>query len=142
MAQYFTISPDGNWIVYSYFYYKGKTEKAIPSGIYIGNLHDSSSRFLGSAQSYGLPDTFNWSPDSKYFIFDEMYLGNTQGDVAPLNATGIWLGWIDNHRYLNKKDGVVMGEVGKEANMLVVDLPASLKDLYAGYFTYIFVKPK
>jgi hypothetical protein len=35
-----------------------------------------------------------------------------------------------------------MGEIGKEGNVLVIDLPVSLKDIYTGHFTYVFVKPK
>ena len=152
MDHYFTLSPDGNWIAYSYFYYPGKTEKTMPSGVYLGNLRDGSSRFLGSAPLYGSPDSFEWSPDSEHFIFEDdrqtrLYLGNIQGDVTPLNVMGFEAGWIDSHRYIYFPSNgagleLLMGEVGNEGNTPVVDLPAGLTNVHTGLFAYAFVKPK
>jgi hypothetical protein len=45
----FTISPDGNWIVYTYYYYPGKTDEAVTPGIYVGNLRQGGAQLIAAA---------------------------------------------------------------------------------------------
>ena len=143
IANFYSISPDGNWIVYTFSYYDGMPEQTETSGIYIGNLRDGSSKLIESEEIAWLPNSFAWNPDSEHFIFwneqNHLFLGDTNGRITPL-ATGLFLGWIDNSRYLYSfYDGIAMGEIGKEENVKVVDLPAGIKYINSSYFTFIFV---
>ena len=137
----FTISPNGNWVVYTYYYYPGKTDEAVTPGIYVGNLREGSSQLVASAQPYGLPYSFYWSTDNTHFIFEteqsHLFLGNVNGEIVPL-AGGQFLGWIDASHYLYGK--VAIGEIGKEADLIAVSIPASIKYINPDYFTFVFVK--
>lgn len=143
MQDSFAISPDGNWIVYNYFYYPGKTDETIPTGVYIGNLRNGSSHLVESGSSYGLPHAYEWSPNSEHFIFEndrhtEMYLGNTQGEVTPLNIRGYKIVWLDDQRYIYfpyKEDTleIVMGEIGKEGKVTIAT------GHFSKPFTFVFL---
>lgn len=128
MGSEFSISPNGNWIVYAYYYYPGETDENVPDGIYLGNLPDGSSRLLGANSFYGWPSSFYWSPDSEHFIFSnnrtsQLYLGDVDGNIQSLNDTG-FLGWINDKSYLYQKNGdsVAMKTVDDDENVLVVNL--------------------
>lgn len=146
MAHYFTLSPDGNWIAYSYFHYTGKTDDAFPNGVYLGNLRDGSLRVLGSS-SYGAPSSYYWSLDNQYFIFYDdnhspsLYLGNTHGDITPLGS-GRFIGWIDNKRYISyTRGGIAMRTVNEEKSVLILDLPEDFRYSYDAPLIYVFVNP-
>ena len=126
---YYAISRDGNWIVYSYD--MGSLDPETTSGVYLGNLHDGTSQLLYAPQpneNTGFVDVpldyEGWSPDSTHFIFADdirMYIGNIHGEIAPIKIQG-WLqlsGWIDKYRYL-MEDGT-LGEIGKQALVSVVE---------------------
>ena len=52
-------SPNGEWFLYSYYYYPGKTSETIPSGLYLSNLQNSSVQFYHPNYLY-----YHWSLDS------------------------------------------------------------------------------
>jgi hypothetical protein len=144
----FAVSPDGNWVVYTYSYYPGKTDQSIPDGVYLGNLRNGNVQSIGSASFYGWPVFYYWSPDSKHFIFSDnretqLYLGSIQGDITPLNAIGFF-GWIDHDHYLYQNKDVVMRKIGEKESVLVVALLKPLKNTYesinSAYFTYSYIR--
>jgi hypothetical protein len=112
---FFAISPDGNWIVYV----------QDPNGsLYLGNLHDGTSRLLLSLSSQ--VDTIDgWSPDNIHFIFHDgglrSYLGNIYGEINPIDVprSRFLSGWIDDTRYL--MDNGVLGEVSTQELFSIVD---------------------
>lgn len=127
----FSISPDGNWIAYSFPLDAVNLMDWIPElvswdpetpiGVYLGNLHDGTSQLLytppvNESGYRDVPLYYNdWSPDSVHFILEDddyrMLIGNIHGKITPLGrGTGI-LGWIDDSHYLFA-GGTVVGEVG------------------------------
>jgi hypothetical protein len=138
----FNISPDGNWIIYTYYYYPGKTDEMVTTGIYLGNLRDGGSQLIEGAELYGLPQSFEWSPDNIHFIFEDriqpqLYLGNINGETTPLHR-GQFLGWIDASHYLFGNGRI--GEIGKEESLNLVNMPIPQSN--AEPFTFIFLKHK
>jgi len=113
----YSISPDGNWILYNYFYYPGKTEETITSGLYLGNLRK------GGSQLYE-PGTLlpTWSPDSKHFIYNGLFLGVVDGPPVYIGA-GSFLGWADASHYLYFNKTIVMAKVGGEIINISADIP-------------------
>jgi len=90
----FEVSPDGDWILYNYFYYPGKTEESITSGLYLGNLRDGSSQLYAQGTNFPI-----WNPDSKHFVYDGPFLGDV--DNSPLSmGHGRFLNWVDASHYL------------------------------------------
>lgn len=127
---YYSISPDGNWIAYSYD--SGGLDPNTTSGVYLGNLRDGSSQLLHTAQPnenttlVDVPLYYDgWSPDSVSFIVHNgsfrLFIGNIHGELVPMGSSrGIEVsGWIDNKRFL-RKDGVLY-EIGKQELVQVVN---------------------
>ena len=141
IGESFSISPDGNWVVYTYYYYPGKTDETVASGIYIGNLRDGSSQFLESAQLYGIPNSFYWSSDNVHFIFENeqslLFLGNVNGTTTSLNG-GAFLGWIDTNHYLYLFSKIFLGEIGNKTNLFVSDMPIPIHN--TNPFIFVFLK--
>jgi Tol biopolymer transport system component len=119
----FAISPDGNWVVYTYY-------DAIPDedgifGVYLGNLRTGEVRKLGSREVYGTSGEYTWSPNNTHFFFFNDYLkgfiGDNRGNVEPSCHPSSFIDWIDSRRYLCGR--VLMGELGKENLDWVVQIP-------------------
>jgi hypothetical protein len=136
----FNISPDGNWIVYHYYYYPGKSDETVTEGIYLGNLRDGSTRFLGSSEQYGLPHYF-WSQDSEHFILEDyqlgMFMGDVNGKVTPLTGRGC-IGWLDESRYLY--GNAYVGEIGLDTKVKVGQSPTGQNNQNPDYFSYVYLK--
>lgn len=119
-----SVSPDGNWIAYSYEL--GRTAEV---GVYLGNLRDGTSQLIYTApvSEAGYQDVplfyDDWSPDSVHFIFRDMdyqmFLGNIHGETVPLGRGAGLEGWIDNTHYLFE-GGEVIGEVGTQEKVNVM----------------------
>ncbi len=139
----FSISPDGDWIAYTYYYYPGQTDPATATGTYIGRLPDGGSQLAASVESYGLPESFRWSPDNTHFIFSneqsQLFLGDVSGQITPL-AAGQFLGWINDRQYLYLAEKIFLGEIGKETNQMVTNIPANVPYTNSAYFAYIVVE--
>lgn len=139
-----SISPDGNWIIYDYFYYPGYTDEKITAGLYLGNLRTATSQLIGS--SYIAPFPLKWSADSEHFFFedanDHLYIGNTQGDVNALGY-GTFMRWIDNNHYLYENHNIWMCTIGEQACVSVVALPRDRIKYIRNYdyFASVFVQP-
>ncbi len=135
----FNISPDGNWITYSYYNYPGKTDPTITEGVYLGNLQAGSTLFLGGFDKYDHPH-FVWSPDSTHFIIIcytlGMFMSDTQGEVTSLKGHG-FLGWVDDRRYLF--GDVFIGEIGQEKTVKVAQLPSDFSPTNPAYFRFVFL---
>lgn len=132
------VSPDGNWFLYSYYYYPGKTSDEIPNGLYLGNLHDSSTQLY---DPYYL--SYSWSIDSEHFIYgdNELFLGSINGKSEFIDK-GRFLGWLDDHRYLyyNFEQGSIFwGELGKPQNQISTHMPRALPLGGRDSFTFIFL---
>jgi len=122
-----SVSPDGNWIAYLLL------DIGSQDGVYLGNLRDGTSQLIYQPElnkATGDRDPVavgvgNWSPDSTYFFFsdlrNQLFIGNIQGEYASLGS-GWALGWIDTDNYLFY-DGSVVGEVGKEEKLRVIEYP-------------------
>jgi len=143
MGNMFSISPNGNWVVYTFSDPLNETKETAPYGIYLGNLRDGTTQFLGGG-GLDMSGDYSWSPDSTHFIFDDvqdkMYLGNIHGKIIPLNS---WMfsGWIDNSRYLyGTYGGLAMGEIGKQTNAMVIKFPSTWTSKELQHWTHIFVK--
>jgi len=74
----YEVSPDGNWLLYNYFYYPGKTDESITSGLYPGYLRDGSSQLYVAGTNFPV-----WNPDSKLFVYDGLFLGSI--DSPPMS---------------------------------------------------------
>ena len=143
LINYSSISPDGNWVAYTYSGTQSLSFDFATPGVYLGNLRDGTTQFTGFLGTTA--DTYYWSPDSEHFIFDSIdgrFLGNIQGKII-LGKGGGFLRWIDDSRYLY--GSIVMGEIGKEEKVLVAEIPKVLYQ-YSGYmrpeiFTFVYVKP-
>lgn len=136
----FSISPDGNWVFYNYYYYPGKTDETVTAGSYIGNLRDGSSQLVMSLEesSYLLLGSFNWSPDSKHVISEgqlNLFLSDTNGTISPL-TNGRFLGWVDNSKYLYFYGGVAMGNIETGEHFMVANIPTP------EYVTFVIMESK
>jgi Tol biopolymer transport system component len=138
----FSISPDGNWIAYSFYFTYGKNNKTDKFGVYLGNLRNGTSQLMVMREQRDEPLNFDgWSPDSKYFIFqdigDQMYIGNIHGEITKLSR-GVFLGWVDTNRYLY--DGLFMGELGKKTNVRVAKSPSDFVLDNSHPIAFVFLK--
>jgi Tol biopolymer transport system component len=130
-----SISPDGNWIAYSYLLGYGATGSWDPGsgiavGVYLGNLRNGTSQLLYTPKPENsghldVPDSYyGWSPDSERFIVhdgrDQLFMGSIHGELAPLGG-GMLLSWIDNDHYLFY-DGSVVGEVDRQERVRSVEM--------------------
>ena len=131
-----SVSPDDNWIAYSYN--SGSLDPKIASGVYLGNLQDGTSQLLYAPQPEKdtgyiyVPDFYNgWSPDSAHFVvhdlLDRLFMGNIYGEIIPVRG-GIFSGWINSSRYLLNRGvlEIVLGEVGKQELATVMNPPSGL----------------
>lgn len=127
----FSISPDGNWIAYTY--HPSELDPNAKAGVYLGNLRDGTSRLIFTPplnERTGFPDPlplyYEWSPDSVSFscYYEEVYMGNLRGEITSLGLLGPResLVWINKNRYL-LEGGSVLVEIGKPERFRVVELP-------------------
>ena len=143
--QGFRISPDGNWIIYSYqlgYPASVSWDPGKPVGTYLGNLHDGTSKLLYTPETGigGVPYfVFDWLPDSTRFILEDngmqLYIGNFQGELSLLYRGG-YFNWIDNQRYFFGGDS--LGEIGKEEKYKVMEYPAGF-ELFKSQITFVFL---
>ena len=115
----FEVSPDGIWILYNYFYYPGKTEESITSGLYLGNLHDGNSQLYAQGTNFPI-----WNPDSKHFAYDGPFLGDV-GDLPLSMGNGRFLDWVDASHYLfygSETESLMLAEIDGD----VVDIPHAI----------------
>lgn len=130
----YSISPDGNWILYSYYFYPGKTDETVIPGLYLGNLREGGT--LLYSPNIVVP---MWSTDNIHFVYDGLFLGGVDSSPQPIGE-GRLLGWGDATRYLYIFDGeIVIGKV--DGGVLSIPVGASGKSL-AGWpdlFTFIFL---
>ena len=132
----FDISPDGEWIAYTYYTAAEGDEARF--GVYLGNLHSGVTRKLDSRDRYQAEDEYAWSPDNTHFYFSDSFtgswfIGDIHGNVEPVGDQFRFLGWIDSRHYIC---GVgCMGEVGKTEIEQFIDSPRAL----AGYGGFDFV---
>lgn len=140
----FGISPDGNWIAYSYE--PNELDPDAKTGVYLGNLPDGTSRLIfmsplskvtGFLET--VPFYYDWSPGSVYFscYYEEVYLGNIHGEFNSLGLLGPRESpaWIDGNRYL-LEGGSVLVEVGNPERFRVVDIPPGVIEPSA----FVFLK--
>lgn len=129
----FKLSPDGNWAVYT----SCCDSRSANTAMYVENLHTGAVISLKT-------DPFDsqegeWSPDNTHFIInnrsDGAYLGDTSGNITQIKML-LLIGWLDHNHYINR--GGLMGEIGKEAIVRVIDLPAGASFYDLIDFTFIF----
>jgi dipeptidyl aminopeptidase/acylaminoacyl peptidase len=147
--QGFRISPDGNWIVYSYqlgYPASVNWDPGKPVGIYLGNLYEGTSKLLyvPPVNDFDVPSFYrSWSPDSTHFIVEDTstqtYIGNIHGETVLLSP-GLFVGWIDSKRYLLNRGvlELVLGEIGKQELITVMETPLDLT-IYDPR-TYVFIR--
>jgi hypothetical protein len=134
----FSISPDGNWIVYYYYPIQEDSNTSVPPGIYIGDLRKGSSSlvdfvFWDQNGPIGdkIPGWFEWSPDSMHFIFndthEQIYLGDIQGKIITLPERG-FDSWLDSRHYLFGR--WAMGEIDGSNAVQVIQWPKSFAGRY------------
>jgi hypothetical protein len=138
----FSISPDDHWIVYTYYYYEGKTDPSITPGIYLGNLKENTSMLLADVKQLNtLPEMFYWNSDSTTFIFEDLrsdlFLGNIDRTIVDLNKNEFH-GWIDKTHYLY--GSLQVADLGQNTSLTIIDLPKGIKYMNLDYFTYIFLQ--
>jgi Tol biopolymer transport system component len=141
----FSISPDGNWIAYSYYLVDDDNETTDELGVYLGNLRDGTSQLVYAPEQdrvtglvYTPASIYGWSPDSAHFLFSgphvPAYLGSLDGEVALFNQVSLW---IDNKRYIYGRGQ--LGEIGKQESFRVLDLPAGLGNNDFGSADFVFL---
>ncbi len=134
----YSISPDRNWISYSYSQHPYecqaiKTDASITPGRYLGNLQQ------GTIQWYSSNIDPLWSPDSKHFLYDlyeqGMFLGSVDGPPVPIDNRIYSVGWLDSTHYFayymvdRSAAGTTVGIVGEvkgKAIYFPVSVPASI----------------
>jgi len=132
-------SPDGNWFLYNYGYYPGKTSDKITSGLYLGNLRD------GSTQLYvQYSQLFSWNPDSIHFIFgdgQEIFLGAVS-EQAKFIVKGRFMGWLDDNLFLYysfDNDTLFVGDIRKTGIPIFTNMPIGLPLEGRNFFTFVFL---
>ena len=142
MQDFFSISPDGNWVIYNFHDPAEKTNLGIGSGLYIANLRDGTFQLfdVGELQIGSLPFDFYWSPNNTHFVFEgsksRLFMGSIDGELTPL-AKGLFLCWIDKSRYaFSNTDGVTISQIDKEEKTSTSE--KTVCD--SSYYTFIFVK--
>lgn len=93
----YKVSPDGNWVLYLYYYYPGKTDENIPNGLYLGNLHDGSSQLLSEAWGSAF-----WNAASTHFLSGDnmLFLGTVDGQSILIFDHSRLLQWVDDQHFL------------------------------------------
>lgn len=135
LASDYTISPDGNWILYQYYYYPGKTSES-NNGIYLGNLLDGSSQLFSEIGPFIGP----WNPDSHNFLYETgagWFLGTTDGQSDPIAINDLVFAWIDDRHFLFYSygdDGVSIGSIDET----IIPIPIS-SSVYISTTTFAFV---
>lgn len=139
LASDYSISPDGNWILYNYYFYPGKTDDSVISGLYLGNLLEGGIQLVakGSVQSL-------WSPDSNHFIYGthvEWFLGTTDGQSDQIAIRGISLGWLNSDYFLffDKYDAEIVTIGGIDGTVIDIPVPPSLF-IYPNTFAFVYLK--
>ncbi len=146
MEGLYGLSPDGKWVIYTFFDPALTTNATAPYGVYLGSLRDSTSRLIYEGEDLSLvPYLFYWSPDSLHFIGwsyqDQMYSGSLAGEMSPPLLRGPFMGWLDATHYLIGWGGA-MGEIGAPGLVRTVQLPESyLTDPDNRSLTFVVVKP-
>lgn len=124
----YAISPDGNWIVYSYNPRSMASDLVAPVGVYLGNLHDGTSQLVDIIKlQIVMSSAFNWNPNSSHFIFSDnvnSYLGDILGQVTTVGRGTLPI-WIDDNHFLYGDS--ILAELGKEDRVKVIDLPSGLQ---------------
>jgi hypothetical protein len=131
----YSISPDGNWILYDYYQYPGKTDETVTPGLYLGNLHNGDAQLY--SQDVIVPV---WSSDSKHFIYvgQELFLGMIGAPPAPVGE-GRFLGWGDANHFLYFVNAMmVIGDVGGSTSSFPTGVPESSIAGWPYLFNYIF----
>jgi hypothetical protein len=141
----FAVSPDGGWIAYDYYYYPGKTDESAPAGIYLGNLRAGTAERIEGGGAYGVRSFFTWSPGSVYFCFGgegdgPLYVVDRDGQTRAQDiAGGIFLGWVDDARFLYAAgDSVRMKPVGGDAELLFT-LPEKITSTILADFAFVSI---
>lgn len=135
----YRLSPDGNWLVYNYFYYPGKTDIDL-AGLYISNLQEGRTKLY--APEGASPS--GWSPDSMHFVYGvnpRLFLGAADRSPAFIDE-GYFQGWIDASRYLyssNQNRMIMMGEIGGKPVIISDKLPVELLTGGVAKFNFIFL---
>jgi hypothetical protein len=128
----YSISPDGNWILYNYYFYPGKTDETVTPGLYLGNLHEGGTLLYS-------PDIVvpMWSTDNIHFVYDGLFLGGV--DRSPQSVgEGRLLGWGDATRFLYIIDGeIVVGKV--DGGVLSIPVGASGKSTAGWPYLFTFI---
>lgn len=132
-------SPDGNWFLYSYYYYPGKTSDKIPDGLYLGNLQNSDGQFYHPNYLY-----YYWSSDSVHFIYgvDELFIGGINKQPRFIDK-GQFLGWLDNNRFLYYKfedTKLRIGSIDGTSIPIFTRIPKHLTLQGAYSFTFVFME--
>jgi Tol biopolymer transport system component len=130
-----SVSPDGNWIIYSY-YPEGRLSRQAP--LYVGNLRQ------GHAELYA-PDAaiLHWSPDSTHFVYGygQLFLGTVEGPPTLIDE-GRFLGWVDAGRYLyfyTSNGAIMMGELGGRIVSISTGVPRNSLLSGPNWFTFILM---
>lgn len=130
-------SPDGNWFLYPYYYYPGKTNDQIPSGLYLGNMQNDSMELYDSNYL-----AYYWSSDNEHFIYGEttLFLGSVN-ERPSLIDNGRFLGWLNakSFLYYSFEDSMpFVGEVGRDSIPVQTTMPKGLVLQGAGAFAFTF----
>jgi Tol biopolymer transport system component len=137
-----TVSPDGHWILYNYYYYPDKTDETVTPGLYLGNLHENA------AQLYAGEAIRSWSPDSTHFVYVELgkglFLGRVNEKPTLVRGGGSFSDWADANHYLSYyiDNGFVVGvmrDIGGNAMYFSVGAPVS--SVSSGPDTFTFTYP-
>lgn len=134
-------SPDGNWFLYSYYHYPGKTSETIPSGLYLGDLQNNTVQLYDPYY----PD-YHWGLDSVHFVYGAgtLFLGSIH-EQPKLVGEGQFLGWLDNNRFLyySFEDGMLsISEIGEVNIPILTSIPKGLTLQGTDAFTFVFVEPE
>ncbi len=134
----YAISPDGNWILYTYYDYYGMADESTPEGVCLGNMRDGVSRVYDPSGDYRCYSIY-WGSGSDYFMCQESEgwtVGNADGTSRNINGEE-FLGWADAlHFYYLRDDIIWMEDVRGEEILSLAEYPAGVKYLSQIDFFY------
>ena len=120
------VSPDGNWVIFH-------DERG---ALYIGDLRNGSSQSYEPRPGFSL---YEWSPDSRYFIYGGVDLYRVSTNASPVFIDkGDFIGWLDANRFLYiSGKTIVMGSVDGEKKAILSDVYEVFRENI--FFTFVLV---
>jgi hypothetical protein len=131
-----SLSPDGTLLFYSR-----------DPEVYIGHLRDGHTQLVGT----GCSSVGYWSPDSRYFIYEDKnlayFIGSVDGSLPIPISKPDFIGWIDANHYayrslssdLKERNKILIGEINGES-VLTYETEIFLPENMGTYYDFVLIQ--